>query len=330
MIALEDSVDEFAKDPEFVAMFVNKANQLISKVEEDLAALEDCPPRKRGELLNQIFRSVHTIKGEAGFVAMQNIGRLAHCIENILDRAREFEIDLTHEIVMRLMASLDVLRDLVGHVDTSESIDISHALAALEGREVSSPAIAPTPAPVAATTPVAVASPIVEPVQPAAEQPQPASTGPVASTAANTTEPAAAVRQTARKRTLIVDDEPIITRIAAQQLAAAGIPADEVASAEEALNLMRRNLYNVVVCDIDLPGMSGLELIPKLKEISPLVQVVMLTGKPNFATVLNSLTSGAIDFLPKTQDYKPLIESVQHALSRVDRWVPLMRSRRER
>lgn len=305
MIALEDSVDEFAKDPEFVAMFVNKAYQLISKVEEDLAAFEDCPPRKRGELLNQIFRSVHTIKGEAGFVAMQNIGRLAHSIENILDRAREFEIDLTHEIILRLMASLDVLRDLVGHADTSESIDISHALAALEDREPL----------------VDVSTPAIAPASPAAQVMSPADKG---------VDPSATERPAVRKRTLIVDDEPIITRVAAQQLAAAGIPADEVGSAEEALALMRRNLYNVVICDIDMPGMSGLDLIPKLKEISPLVQVVMLTGKPNFATVLGSLTAGAIDFLPKTQDYKPLIEIVQHALGRVDRWVPLMRSRRDK
>lgn len=306
MLALADSIDEFASDPELIEMFVSKASSLIPRIEIGLAEIQECSTKKQIELLNQIFRDVHTIKGESGFVAMNNIGRLAHSIENILDQLRDSRLDVTHHIVSRLMSSIEVLRDMVGNVASSEQVDLSQILAALEGRPAS-----------------VVATKVHVPVDlPQVESPltHPNSSG--------TTDPAL-VRKVVRTRTLIVDDDPLVTRIVSQQLAKAGIPCDEVGTAEEGLQLMKRNLYNVVVCDLNLPGMSGAELLPKLKGVSPLVQVVMLTGHANWSTVLESLSAGATDFVLKAQDYGPLVEIVRYALSRADCWIPLMKSRRQ-
>ena len=81
--------------------------------------------------------------------------------------------------------------------------------------------------------------------------------------------------------------------------------------------------------DVEAPALAFIaDFAPKLKAISPLVQVIMLTGDANLVTVLESLENGAIDFVPKARDYASLLPPVIDALSRVDRWMPLMKSRR--
>lgn len=326
MTVVADTIDEFASDPEMVAMFVNNANELLEQIETDLVAIEKVAESDRVSVVNRIFRSAHTIKGESGFVGLNTIGKLAHTMENLLDQVRESKVEPTSQVVSTLLSSLDVLRSLLQNVEESNQADISGALEPLvaltQDSAVPPPTIDAAPAEERSVAPQAVDVVPVAVAQPIVEVPAPVPT-PVPVVAA----PSTATTQT-RTRVLVVDDEPIVRSLVVRQMSKLGVQVDQAESAEMAQQMMRKGLYHVVICDLNLPGISGVELVPRLKSISPLVQVIMLTGDANLVTVLESLENGAIDFIPKTRDYSLLEGPVRDALARVDRWTPLMRSRR--
>lgn len=124
----------------------------------------------------------------------------------------------------------------------------------------------------------------------------------------------------AAAKVITIDDDPVITQIVRSRLEDAGIPCDSADSAEAALRLMQDHLYFVAICDIHMPGMDGVQLISALKEISPLVQVVMLTADACVAQVISCADRGAVDFFGKDCDYGQIVETVRIALSRRRRW----------
>ena len=127
-----------------------------------------------------------------------------------------------------------------------------------------------------------------------------------------------------RMRVLAVDDDQDILDLVQSHLQRAGIPSDGATSAEHALKMMEKNLYVVVVADIHMPGIGGVELISALKELSPLVQVIMLTGDTSMLQVVACADRGAVDFFSKSQNHSELVRSVREALERTDRWAGWM------
>jgi two-component system response regulator AtoC len=127
-----------------------------------------------------------------------------------------------------------------------------------------------------------------------------------------------------RVQTLIVDDDEDVLDAVQCKLAHAGIAADTATSAERALEMMWKNLYLVVVADIHMPGLSGVELVSELKRLSPLVQVIMLTSDSTTQQVIACADRGAADFFSKTQSVDPVVQSVKDALERLDRWAGLL------
>lgn len=127
-----------------------------------------------------------------------------------------------------------------------------------------------------------------------------------------------------RTRVLVVDDDEDMLDVVRSKLRHAGIAADVAASAEQALAMMRGSLYVTVVTDIHMPGISGVDLVTALKQISPLVQVVMLTSDATTSQVVACADRGAADFFSKTDSIDPVVQSVADALGRADRWARLM------
>ena len=124
-----------------------------------------------------------------------------------------------------------------------------------------------------------------------------------------------------RNKVLVVDDDKSIRDLVQKKLAMAGINADAACSAEEGVQAMRKNLYTVIVLDIHLPGMNGPEMIGLLKEVSPVVQVIMLTSDSSFERVIECLDRGAVDFFAKeTQQLTLMVGAVFAAIERGIRW----------
>jgi response regulator RpfG family c-di-GMP phosphodiesterase len=116
-----------------------------------------------------------------------------------------------------------------------------------------------------------------------------------------------------RSRILIVDDELEITEILSDLLS---ITYDCVTcgSAEAALAIMRQGQFSLVVSDITMPGMSGLDMIPHVKEIAPDTVVVMISGMQTVESAIGALRLGAFDYLMKPFDLRQVEAVVKRAL----------------
>lgn len=112
---------------------------------------------------------------------------------------------------------------------------------------------------------------------------------------------------------LIVDDESVITNLLSDVLGTE-YQCTTAATAEEALSLMGENDYSLVITDITMPGMSGLEMIPHIKRLSPHTVVVMISGMQTAENAIEALRLGAFDYLVKPFDLHHVKAAVGRAL----------------
>lgn len=116
-----------------------------------------------------------------------------------------------------------------------------------------------------------------------------------------------------RSRILIVDDEQQITAILSDLLSE-GYECLTSSSAESALELLRQNQFELVISDITMPGMSGLDMIPHVKKIAPNTVVVMISGMQTVESAIGALRLGAFDYLMKPFDLRQVEAVVKRAL----------------
>ena len=114
-------------------------------------------------------------------------------------------------------------------------------------------------------------------------------------------------------RILIVDDETEITEILADLLSA-DYDCSRAGSAEEALTRLREDEFQLVISDITMPGMSGLDMIPHVKELAPDTVVVMISGMQTVESAIGALRLGAFDYLMKPFDLRQVEAVVKRAL----------------
>ena len=118
-------------------------------------------------------------------------------------------------------------------------------------------------------------------------------------------------------RILIVDDETEITEILADLLSE-DYDCSRAGSAEEALARLRDEQFELVISDITMPGMSGLDMIPHVKEHSPDTVVVMISGMQTVESAIGALRLGAFDYLMKPFDLRQVEAVVKRALEHHD------------
>lgn len=121
----------------------------------------------------------------------------------------------------------------------------------------------------------------------------------------------------ALSRILIVDDEPEITAILSD-LFDGKYHCTTAGSAEEALRLLAGNSYELVVSDITMPGMSGLDMIPHVKGSSPNTVVVMISGMQTVESAIEALRLGAFDYVMKPFDLRQVEAVVARAMEHQD------------
>jgi DNA-binding NtrC family response regulator len=117
-------------------------------------------------------------------------------------------------------------------------------------------------------------------------------------------------------RILIVDDEEIVIRSCQRILGDDSHVVDSAHDGSEALRKVDENEYDIVVLDIMMPGIGGLEVLQQIKERHPDVEVVMVTGLSQIETAVKAMKLGAFDYLPKPFDPDELKHVVDRALER--------------
>ena len=116
-----------------------------------------------------------------------------------------------------------------------------------------------------------------------------------------------------RARVLVADDEPEIRDVMFDLLSPL-YDCVAVGSAEEALVRLREGTYDLVISDIMMGGMSGLELIPRVRELSPDTVVIMISGVQTVESAINALRAGAFDYVMKPFDLHHVEAAVSRAL----------------
>jgi putative nucleotidyltransferase with HDIG domain len=116
-----------------------------------------------------------------------------------------------------------------------------------------------------------------------------------------------------KSRILIVDDEHEITEILSDLLSVE-YDCQRVGSAEDALSLLAGSDFQLVISDVTMPGMSGLEMLPFVKRISPNTVVVMISGVQTVESAIGALRLGAFDYLMKPFDIRQVEAVVKRAL----------------
>ncbi len=114
---------------------------------------------------------------------------------------------------------------------------------------------------------------------------------------------------------LIVDDEKPIREVIAAGLVTDGVRCTAAATAEEAMTLLEQHHFKLVISDIRMPGMSGLDLLAFVRRRRPHCLVILLTGVPSRDALAGALSMGAYDFLVKPFEIAHLLATVHRALS---------------
>jgi DNA-binding NtrC family response regulator len=120
-------------------------------------------------------------------------------------------------------------------------------------------------------------------------------------------------------RVLVVDDEKDFLETLVNRLNRRNIDTTGAASGEEAVDLMKHKLFDVVVLDIKMPGgMDGIETLREMKKVQPLAEIILLTGHASVETSIEGMKLGAFDYLLKPIKLEDLLVKLGEAFEKKD------------
>jgi len=114
-------------------------------------------------------------------------------------------------------------------------------------------------------------------------------------------------------RVLLVDDETDFLETLVKRLTKRNLDVAGVESGESALTALEATPVDVVVLDVRLPGIDGVETLRRIKQTSPLIEVILLTGHANMEVAVQGMELGAFDYLIKPVDIDELLYKMQDA-----------------
>lgn len=143
-------------DPQIVQDFLTESGELLSQLESDLVTLEQDPGDP--EMLNQVFRALHTIKGSASFLSLTNLVKIAHAAESALNAARNRVVVIDREAMDALLKAVDLIKEQMGQLSQDAALSEPDAslvavLAALGEGKQKRAAAKPDAAPAAQASP---------------------------------------------------------------------------------------------------------------------------------------------------------------------------------
>lgn len=115
---------------------------------------------------------------------------------------------------------------------------------------------------------------------------------------------------------LIVDDEKAIRKTLTEILSFEGYKIQEAADGEEGLKKFKENTYDLVLCDIKMPKMDGIEFLQKAGEVNPDVPIIMISGHGNIETAVEAVKKGAFDYISKPPDLNRLLITIRNAMDK--------------
>lgn len=117
---------------------------------------------------------------------------------------------------------------------------------------------------------------------------------------------------------LIIDDERAIRKTLSEILSYEGYKIDEAGDGEEGLKRFREKNYDVVLCDIKMPKLDGIEFLDKARESNPDIPVIMISGHGTIETAVEAVKKGAFDYISKPPDLNRLLITIRNAMDKTN------------
>ena len=117
-------------------------------------------------------------------------------------------------------------------------------------------------------------------------------------------------------RVLLVDDEEDFRKTIARRLLKRGMLVKQAGTSEECLSVLEKGPVDVVLLDVKMPGMNGIEILPHIKEKYPATGVILLTGHASVQDGVEGIKSGAFDYLTKPLEFEHLVCKIEQAQAR--------------
>ncbi|HXB46007.1 MAG TPA: sigma-54 dependent transcriptional regulator [Puia sp.] len=115
---------------------------------------------------------------------------------------------------------------------------------------------------------------------------------------------------------LIIDDEKAIRKTLGEILSYEGYKIDEACDGEEGLKKFKDKDYDVILCDIKMPKIDGIEFLEKAKDSNPDIPIIMISGHGNIDTAVEAVKKGAYDFISKPPDLNRLLITIRNAMDK--------------
>jgi DNA-binding NtrC family response regulator len=117
-------------------------------------------------------------------------------------------------------------------------------------------------------------------------------------------------------RLLLVDDEDDFRTTLAKRLSKRNLEVRDVENGFKAVETAKEMPFDIAVIDVKMPGIDGLETLRQIKQINPLIEVIMLTGHASVESGIEGMRLGAFDYLMKPCDINELVQKIEDAFQR--------------
>jgi DNA-binding NtrC family response regulator len=115
-------------------------------------------------------------------------------------------------------------------------------------------------------------------------------------------------------RILIVDDDENIRKVLAMILEDEGYSVDQAETAKQAIEKSKKNFYNLALIDIRLPDMEGIELLTKIRDTTPRMRKIIITGYPTLQNAIEAVNRGADAYILKPFDVNKVLATIKEQL----------------
>jgi len=115
-------------------------------------------------------------------------------------------------------------------------------------------------------------------------------------------------------RILVIDDDENIRKVLATILEDEGYSVDLVDTAKKAIEKTKRSFYNVALIDVRLPDMEGIELLTKMKDTTPKMRKIIITGYPTLQNAIQAVNKGADAYIVKPFDVEKVLKTIEEQL----------------
>ena len=122
--------------------------------------------------------------------------------------------------------------------------------------------------------------------------------------------------RTMANRALIIDDDRLALELLTFHLKSDGITVDSAENGTEGLELARSNEYDIILTDLNLPDINGIEMVRRSKEISPATEIIVVTGEDSAEKAIEATRVGAFGYIVKDGNYQGLMVDVRNAIER--------------